>query len=601
MAQHDKDAIRRFKAQGGFDDNFDPLSLEISGKEKDRMIQNLSSAKSDLEETVGRQTALPAAAQASRHKEQKMGLMDRILRFFVMLFTGIKPQEYERRQSLTIVRRELKKIKPSIFNFKKKTILESLAHQIYDLYENIVPFRETFDTIFSDKTAEAQLRFHLFFLTVNSQNPELRLIDNFSNASLAELVHSEDERSLKKKMDDTVHFFLNSFDESEVNGLEKVFVELINFHDLLEFNFSGMLRCFNSNFSPFDVSKPSFKEARYEGLVRYLKDLECSLLLIKVGQIPGLLETAKEYFKNKIFPEKEPDKGQAILAFMEKLTNDDFRPVINSIMTLLSKGKLTLLLRYIDNNPNYESHIYPRKSNFFLDFSSLLKKTVENRLAALFKMKAKEEIESNILKLFKIDHLPDAFVYSDKNNNQLLKLELPEFLYPLPLNFSLVFYKEKYFAYVKRVINKLLIDGSFRNSLVQRTISDEFYRLDDIYGELNTFLQLVSPDADKGAVLARLIQSFKGDLPSKKTLTSKINMLNQKVYPIMKKIKQSFQNIQIGINQVMKDLENPHPETIDNLKKISGGNNVRFLQELRRTDRDLTLFSKILARIFKDG
>ena len=598
--QHNKKAIKNTKKRGAFDDRFDPLSLDLSDKEKKKLINKMSPQKNIIQPPLPEKNNNSQLDNKSKKDEHQLGLFERLLRFFTMLFLGLNNKEYERRHQLSLIKNKLRKIKPAIYNFKRKTVQEALAIRIFNIFDLVFPYKKIFNKIFSDEKLDTQIDFQFFFLKNVSVNPELKKADKFSIDSLFKMVDEEEEQTARKKTSDSIDSFLNSFSDSEITAIDKTFSEMINFHDLLDFNFTSLLRKFNNSYSPFENIKPIFKEAQYEGISKYLQDLESVLLILKLKFIPHILDTAKTYYKSHMMPETPDDNERSVLLSMEKLSSENYRPLINSISSILANDTITLLIQYIDDNPNYENHIYPRKTNFFAKFSSNLKGSTENRIGSLYRKKAKEEIKESIHLLFEMEKLPDPYVYSENVNPLLLKFELPEFIYPVPLNFCLTFYKIKYFPYIKKTINRLLIDGSFRNSLVQRTISDEFYFLDDIHSEILKFILLVDPNTDKGSSLSSIIRNFKGDLPSKKTLTSRINSLNQKVYPVLKRVKKSFQNLQIGISKVIKDLDRRNPETIDNLKKIGINTHGRFLIDFKKTEHDITLFAAIFSKIFKD-
>lgn len=600
---HDRDAIRSAHDHGLFDDSFDPMALGLSEEEKARMADELGAAGEDL--SAPENTPLPSRpgnAAKKKKKAKKLPFWQRILRFFLMLITGKRGPEYDKYLKLRENRRELKKVKPPLYNFKTNSITASLAHQTHALYEQLIAYHSIFKTIFEvQEESSMQMDFQFFFLRIAApQNPRLEMIDQFSEQAIGELVEKEKESNVKKQLDETTQKFLASFDDEEKKQIDRVFAEMINFRDLLEFDYTSFLRRFNHDYNPMQDVKPVFKDVRHEGMSRLIQDLECTLLQVNTRFLPQVLEAARHFYREDIYPGMDPEEGQRLLALLDNMAQDQYRPILSAIGRLLQEGKLTLLVRHIEKDPGYDARVFQRRTNFFSEFVRNLASTVEKRIKEQFKHKIRISIQKKIKDLFGMTEIPSRYIYSEETNRALKQFELPQFLYAQPLNFCMLFFKQKYYNYLKRVLNKLLVDGSFKNSLTRRMISDEFYRIDDIHNEFLEFIPLVSEKQEKGGMLATMIRNFNGDLPSKKALTARINTLNQQIYPTLKAVRSSIHNLRIAVDQLEKDLGSRRPETIENLHKIGGSNNIKFLKEFKRAHSDLELFTDVLSQIFTE-
>lgn len=595
---YDKEAIDSARKSGLFDSDFDPMVLELSDDEKRSMAKGLGTAAASLAPGESRGQGRPRRKKKEQGPEQpKPGFLQRFLRWLVMLFTGINQEEYELRARMKQLYRELARVRPQVYNAARKTVLPALAYQIHALYSQISGFSKPFAGIFDLAGSSASIDYHLFFLKHVSYNPAVGGVNDFSEPAIAMRASEEREAAVRKEYENLIHEFLGSFDEEEKRRLDKIYNEVLVFQDLMEFRYTRMLQLFG--WDPESAAdKPAFAEADGVNIVDGLKELEKLLLSLNLKYLPEVLGMGIAFFRAELMPGMDPAEGEALNAHYAKLEAEHHAPLIAAVSRLLKDRKLTLLISCISRNPDYEAHVFPGSLHFFADLSRDLALEVDRRIKEVYKKKSRNEIDQKLVQLFGSSELHNPYTYSEAINIHLDKFELPLFLYPLALVLSLRFLKDKYYHLHKRTINKLLVNGSFRNSLTRRMLADEFYRIDEISEELQNFTAFVDPRTDKGGQLVNMINNYNGDMPSKKALSNRIAEINHALHGVLKKVQSSIHNLQIALSQICRDIRSPHPETIDNLAQISTPNNKKFIADLTTAENESELFCGILSRVF---
>ena len=146
--QYDREAIDSAHKEGLFDSEFDPMVLGLQDDEKERLSRELGAAGEQLKEKNKAQSRKRRKKRQNNDTDKEDSFFGKIIRWIVMLFTGVDRAEFEKRQQLRVIRKKLLHIKPLIFNFTHKTVLPSLGFQLYSLYSMISLYAPIFDRIF---------------------------------------------------------------------------------------------------------------------------------------------------------------------------------------------------------------------------------------------------------------------------------------------------------------------------------------------------------------------------------------------------------------------------------------------------------------------
>ncbi|HPH01636.1 MAG TPA: DUF5312 family protein [Spirochaetota bacterium] len=598
---YDEESIRKAKDKGIFNDSFDPLALGLSEDEKKRMAKGFEGAQRDL---MNKAEASDNKSGKKRGKQgqqdvKKAGFFERLVRFFVMLFTGLSPADYEKKKRIKELKLAIKKLKPAVYNFQTEAITAEFAGLIHDFFKLVWPYRIVFEEVFGETDPESHLDFQLFYVRTLVPTITDEEIFRFTEDGIKEYVKGDRDSMVRKRIDEMTDIFIRKIDEETRRRLNRTFADFINVKELLSYNFFSFLKRFQSGYS-VDDPNPDFHDIRPDGTGEMLKDLESILLAVNTKALPSVLGLAAAYFQENGSKTADEETVAKTLVHFQKMAEGGYRMIPASLSKIVNGQQLCLLIRYITKNLEYEAHIYPRGTNFFEEFGRGLVAAMEARVSRVLARRKQEEVDAKLKELFETQEQMPDYLYSEATNGILRKLDLPDFIYPTAFYVSMRYFSEKYYQYIKRVLNKLIVDGSFKDSLARRTLADEFYKMDDLFNRLIVFSNSVNIRKEKGSLFQSMLQKFKGDLASKKALGARIATINQELHAVLQDIRDCTVNLQTVLVRIGHDIDSEKPEIVDNLHKIGAAGNVRFLGEMKRSIRESVLFSDIILKVFKD-
>ena len=571
-----------------FDDSFDPLALSISRQEKRNMIKGLGAAVEGIEQGQAAQTDKDTDKKIRKKPQQqlKTGFWEKVVRFFVMLFTGVRGEEYLRRKKMKALKRDLKRIRPPVYNFRKNTVMAGVASQLFVLFEYLMPYRTAFNSIFSNEQSQPPLKFQLLFLKSCCNSRSLDKISIFEEENLGGIVANHDEPLVREKVRQALKKYLASFSDEDRKRINHTFVEMLHIYDLLEFDFIAFLEKFNRDFSLHQSQRPVFNDARPTGLVFLLKKLQTVLLMVNSAFIPDVFEAARQFFNSQDVVEGDTEKG-TLLSIMERMSQNGYRSIISGMSKIIQDGRLQLLIRYIDKDFQWAPTLRKRNRDFFRDFARTLAENINKSLDRLFKQKADTSLGKKLFSLLGMKELPSLYIYSEEKNQLLAPAKLPVFQHPKALNLAVPFLSNVYSPKLRPFLNRVIAEGHFPDNELMRTISEDVHTMDAHIQDINSFAAMVTPETDKGMVLEKMISKFKGDGPSKNAITMHINDLNKKLTAILGKL-------QITINSIAQLIARP-----DVQKSMAHVGDARMKDRFNAVNEALRVFSGLLRSLFR--
>lgn len=571
-----------------FDDSFDPLALSISKSEKRNMVKGLGAAVEGMEQQQAAEAAKEAKKQVRKKPKQqlKTGFWEKVVRFFVMLFTGVRGEEYLRKKKMKVLKRDLKRIRPSVYNFRKNTVMAGVASQLFVLFEYLMPYRTAFNSILSNEQSQPPLKFQLLFMKSCCSNKTLDKVSIFEEENLAGIVTNHDEPLVREKVKQALKKYLASFSDEDRKRINRTFVEMLHIHDLLEFDFIAFLEKFNKDFSLHQAQRPVFNDARPTGLVFLLKKLQTVLLMVNGAFIPDVFEAARQFFISLETVEGDTEK-ETLLSIMDRMSQNGYRSVISAISKMIQDGRLQLLIRYIDKDFQWAPTLRKRNQDFFRDFARTLAENINRSLDKLFKQKADTSLGKKLFSLLGVKELASLYVYSDEKNSILSKAGLPVFQHPKALNLAVPFLAEVYSPKLRPFLNKVIAEGHFSDNELMRSLSEDVHTMDAHAQDVNRFAAAVTPETDKAMVLEKMLSKFKGDGPSKNAITMHINDLNKQLTAILGKL-------QITVTSLVQLISRP-----DVQKSMAHVNDSRMKDRFEAVNEALRMFAGLLRSLFR--
>jgi hypothetical protein len=603
---YDKDSISQAKKKGMFGDNFDPMALGLSNDEKKRIVKELAAVSGEMK---GANTEAPGAAQngtdaehfkpAVKKRKKSPGFFAFLWRFLNMIFTGTRPSDYDKQQAVKALRDAVKRIKPPIMTFAPDLVTGELGRQIHLLHQYLAPLGPLFDDMIDNSDAEGRFNFQLYYLMTTLATLDRGYEFLFTEDGLRKHISGDRDDMARVRVKEMIESFLNSVSEEERRYVNRHFGDVLNCYDLIRFNFAGFLRFFCPSYA-VESQNNEFHDIRPDEVLNDLKILEGLIISVPLEQMRIAVSLIGNYFKLRLRERMDEEYADKIEEHLMRIGMKNYASMGAALMKPVSGGQITLLVRYVTQNRTYEPRAQRRISNFFDEYTRNFRRVMDIRLERILTRRRQEEVSSKLQELFSTSEPLRGYFYNDDTNSILYRMDLSPFVYTTAYYVCMRFYSEKFPEHVKRSLNRLIVEGSYKDSLVRRVMSEEFYRSEELCERLIQFSEFVSLHKERGILLHGMIQKFKGNVVAKKTLNARIATVNEGLHPILLDIRESVNNLQGVLARIEADINAINPKAIDNLSKIGAHINTRFLQDLRRSARDYTLFSGLMAETFRD-
>jgi len=598
---YDKDSIQKAKEKGVFGDRFDPMSLAIPEEEKRRMAKGLTAAKGTLTEniTAAERAAAAQAKQGGKKKKDELGIFAYFWRFLLMLFTGTRPSDYAKQSMVKDLRDSVKRIRPVVMSFSPDMITGELARQVHSLHQYLAPLHSLFDDTVDNKDPEGSFNFQLYYLMQTLPDLDREFENLFTEEGLQSYIAAVRDDMARSRVKEMVDSLIHSVGEEDRKLVNRFFGDVLNFYDLMRFNFYGFLRLFCLEYS-VDSNNNTFNDIQTDGLVGELRNLESLILSVPLEQVRVANSIVGNYFQLRLREKMDEEHADRITEHLMRIGLNNYNGLGVALSKLVSGRQLTLIIRYIMRSREHEPRANNQSVNFFEAFLKNFNRVVGMRLERVLTRRRQEEIGSKMQELFTIVEPLKGYFYNDDTNSILIRMELSSFVYTMAFYNCMRFYTEKFPEHIKRTLNRLVVEGSYKDSLARHVLSEEFYRSEEFCSRLMDFSENVDMQKERGILLYGMIHKFKGNIAAKKALNARIANVNEALHPILIDIAESARNLQGVLVRLVDDIGVPGPKVSDNLSKIGAHNNARFLLELRKSAQEYVLFSSLIEETFRE-
>jgi hypothetical protein len=599
---YDKDSIRKAQEKKIFGDTFDPMALGLSKEEKRRMVKELSAHKKDMtsEMLLAAERAEGAQQkQSGKNKKSEPGFFASLFRLLYMLFTGTRPSDYEKQKAIKTLRDAVRQIKPPVMTFSPDQVTGELARQIHSLYQYLAPLNALFEDTVANNNAESKFNFQLYFLMQALPFLDSGFETLFTENGLKEFIGSARDDAARTSVQEMIEALLHSAEEEDRKQVNRYFGDMLNFYDLMRFNFPGFLRLFCPGYS-VHANNNVFGDVRADTITRELKSLEGLILSVHLEQMRVMISLVGNYFQLYLRDRMDEEYADGVTEHLLRIGLRNYHGLGFAISKLVGGQQLARIIRYSTRSYEHEPRVQAPVSNFFEEFTKNFKSVVNARLDRVITRRRREEVGMKMQELFGAAEPLKGYFYNDDTNAMLSRLELASFIYTTAFYVSMRFYTEKFPEHIKRSLNRLVVEGSYKDSLARRVLSEEFYRSEELCEKLEEFSESVNSQKERGILLYGMIQKFKGNLAAKKALNARIATVNEGLHPVLLEIHESSSNLQGVLLRIAADIGAHPPKVVDNLPKIGAHNNARFLIELRKSAQDYALFASLISETFRE-
>ena len=584
-----------------FENSFDPMALTLSDEEKQRMVKDLSADKRDesADEPSPARGGVPR--KQTHSTDEDSGFFAYLWRLLHMIFTGTRPSDYELQRKLRALRNEVKRIKPPIMTFSPDQITGEVARQIHVLYQYLAPLVPLFDDTVANSDPEGSFNFQMYYFQQILPSIGNEFGKFFTEDGLLSFIEGVRDDMARGRVREKTESYINLVEENDRKQINTLFSDILAIHELIHFKFPIVLRRFSPDYS-VDSRTNIFNDVRTDNdVAEDLKALESLLLSVELERLRDVLILVGDYFREYLREKMDEQYVEKITGHLTRIGMKNYSGLGVTLARVVSGGQLTLIVRYITRSRDYTPRVHNRVSNFFDDFTKNIKRVVDVRLERAIVRRRREAIGSDMTALFGGTEPIPGFFYTAETNVILCRMEMSSFIYTEAFYINMRFYTEIFPEHVKRTLDKLIVEGSYIDSLVRRVLSEEFYRSVEITERLIRFSEFINMKTERGSILYGMIQKFKGNAVAKKALAGRIATVNEGLHPILLAIRENAHNLHDALGRVAADVGASQPKVMDNLAKIGTQGNSRFLTELRKSVQDCALLVRLNEETFREG
>lgn len=591
--KYEKANIDAVNNRGGFDSGFDAQVLQLDDAEKKRLQQQADAMQQPEQDAAAAPVfSVPGDKPVS---ESKLSFLEKVLYFFMNLFTGITVEQYILKRDLGKLGQRLKNIRPSLVHLRSGTVSGRFGEMLYNMSQSITGFRKFMEVCENNVVDEGGrvLRWDDFFIsqfTEETIDPESRL--TYKYITDHPLLFTE--KRLRETVQKEVENALDAVTWERKKQINRYYVNLIGLKRLSEYNFYGSLQKFGLSSTGADSGYPSFSSAKGTQLLPDLRELENLLYSIdfSVNMLP-LFDILLKFF------ERLPPQAKAQC---EGWNHDSAKQMFEAAIEFLKENRLSLLVSYFGKQPMHK----PVQRLRQVDLFSEVKRRKVNRLvprceALVHKMQV-DDLNKRVEELFSTDALEELEFYNEQTNKRLAAMELPLFSNCRYLEVIKTFYHRLFEPFIRPALHPVVVDGEFRDRQLQNRLSDFYYKLPDLYQEVEEFQKKVSKETKEGEQLQSLINRFSGDAPSRKQVADKIHFMNHLSAKAIRNVADLVGNAVGAFDAIERDMEGRRgqPEFMSNIRQIGGRRNRAILASIKKAGRLVTLLRDVLKEFVKN-
>ncbi|MBN2544796.1 MAG: hypothetical protein JXB50_03300 [Spirochaetes bacterium] len=524
---------------------FDLLSKHLDEEERKQLLHKIKKEKNNnliVEEDYS--DNLSQSKTASVYEKQiriaqnvydNESLLVKIIIWIVSIFTGKKKEDVVLNKLFKELKKDIIIINDGIINFESDILTNFFINEINNLYDAcnlVLPVIDKFfnDTIFYNS--------FLSFIFEKNFDDNLRNLINELNPENYNIDSSKIDKELyldeKKKR---INNFFKHLSLFPISGLNQKFVNFETFIRFVTFDFRTLIYYFmqDNNIDASQIKygvKFSVVETLLEKLFIILNSINFNYNDI------DFIEEMIEYSHLK----SEEKIGNAELYFSE-IDINNIKLIFDAIDNFYEKVPLLKIFQYFKKNLLYK----PQTLNLKLNFLSTYKHHKRNKIDSDWEKYYEKLLDKNQTRLIKelfgeynfhtLEHF-SLKLMETINRNSHVKLKSVK-----KLNILTQFIEKIYKTEIEKIINKILIDGSFFKENYRNNLSSSYYILYNCKERIKEFDKDFDLDNDVGRKLMTYLRITTPDVDYTKTLQNTIIGINESSDELIKEIIQALNYI----------------------------------------------------------
>ncbi len=509
------------------------------------------------------------------NSEKKESLTHGIIAFFQNIFLGKGDADYERKKLLKNVKRQLKSLKIQVLNTRYEKVTPKFAEMIFDIYRYTNPLKSVIN-INPDKQTKGKI--DGFFVEVNLNEKQLDMLKVFEKEYMLRLVGDIGLKEMNDVITKTFHDFQQSFTKELIDHVNVNYTNLNSLNNLIQYDLYPILKKFAPKLKENVISDPpKFREMEGKYISDFLYDLSELLYSINLN---GDYQTIINQF------------GQ--LRGVQLLPEKDVKKFIDQLKELVGHNYIPLIISYVQKDPHFRPVQNIKQINLIRDYFKDLTIIIKNRRDEVIKQLKTGKINKLSSELFNKTEITTMKNYNYKYEEPFRNAEIGNYLYIDAINFLKYYLMEKYNRYIRENINKLVVNGKFSDQHISEDLSSGYYHINEMMKNILALDDSIDDTSKLGAKIKSLLRTAQSDKANQKALSDHIKQTDKHAKSIMNESVGYLSSITIALRGVLEDYKKNTRRVILNVKKINGGENRQFIENIVKAYNET---SKLLVLI----
>jgi hypothetical protein len=471
-------------------------------------------------------------------------LMDKVFSFF----SGDASATDDKTNMLKQVFKDLNQNKHAkFFRIKSEEADPSLASFFFTVYKITCPIR-----IFMQDTAKAA-KLKQMIIESSMDSAILETVKRIDPAAIESRVKTTPPKELTAQIQADLGKLSAQFDSSRIDTADRCYNLAASLSQLVNFDFPGLLKKFDSGFTPGNFSvEPRFPAIK-AGFI--LKELGEFLSVTKA------LNPGEDW--NKLLNLLNACAGK------ELAPPEQFAILINNLRDIHNTKILELIVQYTLRNPVWQWK--PRIPDEHIGKAWLGAKNAEAQkcIDAINNAQKNSQIAALIKQIFDTADLVRLENYTPAKSEIYRQKDLENFAYAEGLNYLKAFLDDYLEKEIRELCDILLIRGQWTNNIMSKEMSESLHQLLESTAPITALDETMSEDGSDGSRLKAAMIRVDRDRTQARYINSIVGNNNEEALEMISSAAQNFIVIGKHLKSLIEDIQKKHPELLINWRELN--------------------------------
>jgi hypothetical protein len=458
--------------------------------------------------------------------------------------------------------------------FRQKTdeADSSLGQFFYSLYKLILPSR----TFMKDLAKMTKLRQVVLEAFMDASIVEI--VKKLNPAAIDERAKTTPPAELTAQIRLDIEKLNSEFGDTQRNGINRCYNLVMVFFQLVNFDYPGLLKKFDSNFA----------EGLYSGDPKFTP-VRATLVARDIGEFLAISQGI-----NPDSDWKALLKLIRLCAGTELIQEAQFAQMMIGLRDVINSKILELIVQYGSKNPVWTCR--PRIPDEHIA-EAWLEARILKAQECIHKINdAEKNLQIGILvkEIFTGEEAEYMENYTASKGEVFKKKGLNGYAYAEGLNYLSAFLKDFLEKGIREVLDILLIRGQWTNNAFSREMSEALHQLLELPASISQLDEMMSDDGSEGSRLKAALIRIDRDRTQARYINSIIDGINDTAQDLINGAAQQMIVIGKHLKNLVEDIRKKHPEMIINWRELNSASRDPLPQVMAEDSRIINCFIQLM-------